>query len=372
MIKKLNLSIVAFTISFALISLVSIYSAGLYTSSSLGNLFLKQFVWYGIGAIVFLFIIRFKNNFFYEYAWFLYCFGVLLLLLLLFVGTPINNSKCWFVIPGIGSIQPSEFIKIFLTIVLAKNIFQFRKKYSTPTLSQELLFLFKNFIILLIPTILTFLQPDTGVVIIYFVIFTFMMFFSGVRLRWFLFALLGLVFILSICGGIYFFNEGMFVSIFGTSIYYRIERLFMWSNGSGLQLENALASIGSSGLLGHGFNKTPIYFPESSTDFIFAVFSSNFGFIGVLISLILFFLFDLYIFYLLRKKNNSIGKYILIGFLGMLLFQQIQNIGMTIGLFPITGITLPFISYGGSSLLSYMIIIGLITNIIFEKEKKYK
>ena len=68
MIKKLNLSIVAFTISFALISLVSIYSAGLYTSSSLGNLFLKQFVWYGIGAIVFLFIIRFKNNFFYEYA----------------------------------------------------------------------------------------------------------------------------------------------------------------------------------------------------------------------------------------------------------------------------------------------------------------
>ena len=137
-------------------------------------------------------------------------------------------------------------------------------------------------------------------------------------------------------------------------------------------MDNALASIGSSGLFGHGFNKTPIYFPESSTDFIFAVFSSNFGFIGVFVSLLLFFVFDLYIFYILKKKNNSIGKYILIGILGMLFFQQIQNIGMTIGLFPITGITLPFISYGGSSLLSYMIIIGLLTNIFFEKEKKYK
>lgn len=371
MIKKLNLPIIMFIISFACISLVSIYSASLYTSTSLGNLFLKQIVWYGIGTVVFFIIIRFKNNFFYEYAWILYYFGVLLLLLLLLIGTPINNSKCWFIIPGIGSIQPSEFVKIFLMIVWAKNIFQFRKIYSTPTLSQEFLFLIKNFVVLLIPTILTFLQPDTGAVIIYFVIFTFMMFFSGVRLRWFLFALLVLLFILGICGGIYFFNEDLFVKVFGTSIYYRIERLFMWSNGSGLQLENALASIGSSGLFGHGFNKTPIYFPESSTDFIFAVFSSNFGFIGVFVSLLLFFVFDLYIFYILKKKSNSIGKYILIGILGMLLFQQIQNIGMTIGLFPITGITLPFISYGGSSLLSYMIIIGLITNIFFEKEKKY-
>ena len=221
------------------------------------------------------------------------------------------------------------------------------------------------------PAILTFLQPDTGAVIIYLVIFIFMMFLSGIRIRWFLFALLLLGVIVGLCGGIYFINEELFVKIFGTSMYYRIERVLMWKEGTGLQLENAISAIGSGGLLGHGFNKTPIYFPEASTDFIFACFSSNFGFIGTLLSLFVFCTFDLYIFILFKKKKNSISKYLLAGILGMLFFQQIQNIGMTIGLFPITGITLPFISYGGSSLFSYMIITGLLINISLEKEKKY-
>ena len=163
--------------------------------------------------------------------------------------------------------------------------------------------------------------------------------------------------------GIYFFNENLFIDIFGTSFYYRIERFFMWKNGIGLQLENSLSAIGSSGILGHGFNNTPIYFPESSTDFIFAVFASNFGFLAVCFFILIIILFDLYILNLMRKKMTFNNKIILSGILGMLLFQQIQNIGMTIGLLPITGITLPFISYGGSSLISYMIVGGLIINI---------
>ena len=137
----------------------------------------------------------------------------------------------------------------------------------------------------------------------------------------------------------------------------------MWKNGIGMQLENSLSAIGSSGLFGHGFNKTPIYFPESSTDFIFAVYASNFGFVAVCIFLLVLVGFDFYILKLMKEISIVENKMILSGILGMLLFQQIQNIGMTIGLLPITGITLPFISYGGSSLISYMFIIGMVINI---------
>ena len=164
----------------------------------------------------------------------------------------------------------------------------------------------------------------------------------------------------------------MFIKLFGTSIYYRLDRIFNWSQGSGLQLENAMAAIGSAGLFGHGYNKTPIYFPESSTDFIFAVFASNFGFVGVVVLLGIIIYLDVKILKITRKKIEDTDKFILSGILGMLIFQQIQNIGMTVGLLPITGITLPFVSYGGSSLLSYMLLVGILINISIKKERTYK
>ena len=164
----------------------------------------------------------------------------------------------------------------------------------------------------------------------------------------------------------------LFIKIFGSNLYYIFDRIFNWSSGSGLQLENAMAAIGSAGMFGHGFNKTPIYFPEAGTDFIFAVFASNFGLFGcfLLISLLVF--LDTKIILYAQRKITDTDRYILIGIASMLVFQQIQNIGMTVGLLPITGITLPFISYGGSSLLSYMIIVGILINISMEKPIKYR
>lgn len=355
---------------FGIFSIISIYCAAIYTSSDLGSLALKQFVWYLVGGIFLILIIKFKINNIYHISWGLYAFFVLLLGLLLIFGVPVNNSKCWFIIPGIGSFQPSEFMKIILVLVLANLIYKYKSENNN-SIKNELKFIIKCLLIVAIPSILTFLQPDTGAVLIYIIIFLTMLFFAGIRLRWFLFALLFVLLIGGICGGIYFYDEELFVNIFGTSLYYRIERIFMWSDGVGLQLENALASIGSASWFGHGFNKTPVYFPEASTDFIFAVFSSNFGFVGAVLLLSLFLYFDLYILKLIKKNPNSIGSYVLAGFLGMLLFQQIQNIGMTIGLFPIMGITLPFISYGGSSLISYIIIYALIICISLEKRKSY-
>ncbi len=371
-IRKLNKKILIPICLMAVISIVTIYSALTYTSSELGNLALKQALWYFIGALLVVFLIYMKNEYLYRHTTFLYIFGNILLLGLLLFAEPVNNSKCWFIIPGIGSIQPSEFMKIFIMLMLATMIHNFRSDYKNPTLKQEFIFILKTLGIVLIPSILTFMQPDTGAVIIYFIIYFCMMFASGIRIRWFLIAFGTLLLLLGVIFGIFFLQQDLFIDLFGTDLFYRFERIFNWQSGTGLQLENALAAIGSAGFFGHGFNQTPIYFPESSTDFIFAVFASNFGFLGVIILLSIIIYFDVEIILLAKRKLLDSDKYILAGILGMLLFQQIQNIGMTVGLLPITGITLPFISYGGSSLLSYMIIIGIILNISMEKARNYK
>ena len=368
---KINFKIVIPILLMAIVSIITIYSALTYTSKSLGNLALKQAVWYIVGFILVFILLRLKNEYLYRHAWVLYIIGNVLLLWLLLFATPINNSKCWLVIPGIGSIQPSEFMKVFIMLALATMIHNFRSDYKNPSIKDEFIFILKTFLVVLVPSVLTFLQPDTGAVIIYLIIYLVMMFTSGIRIRWFVIAFIILFGILGTTLWLYFFKEDVFIKMFGSSIYYRLERLFDWQSGSGLQLENALAAIGSAGFFGHGFNKTPIYFPESSTDFIFAVFASNFGFVGVLALLAIIIYFDVNIIRLARRKIYDTDKYILTGIVAMLLFQQIQNIGMTIGLLPITGITLPFISYGGSSLLSYMIMIGIILNISMEKNKKY-
>lgn len=370
--KKVNFSILISIFFLAIISIVTIYSAQTYIAASSGNLALKQAVWYFIGAGLVLILVKLKNEYLYKNTWILYIFGNILLVLLLLFAPEINNSKCWFVIPGIGSFQPSEFMKIFLMLTLSTMIHDFRIKYTTPTIKEEFIFLLKTLIVVLIPSILTFLQPDTGCVIIYLIIYIAMMFASGIRARWFIIAFLICFMGISSIIGLYFFKEKVFIDIFGTNLFYRFNRIFDWSNGSGLQLENALSAIGSAGLFGHGFNKTPIYFPESGTDFIFAVFASNFGLFGsfLLISLLVF--FDIQIILIAQRKIKDTDRYVLIGIIAMLVFQQIQNIGMTLGLLPITGITLPFISYGGSSLLSYMIIVGMLLNISMEKPRKYK
>ena len=228
---------------------------------------------------------------------------------------------------------------------------------------EEFKFLLKVLVIVGIPSVLTFIEPDTGAVLIYFIITVVMLFVGGFKARWFVITTC----IILICGGvflgIYFMNQDLFIDIFGTSFFYRMDRILNWSNSNGLQLTNGLTAIGSGGMLGHGFNHTPIYFPEMQTDFIFAVFASNFGFLGTLLLLGLVVFFDLNIISLANKSHNDNDKLLVGGIIAVLLFQQMQNIGMTLGLLPIMGITLPFISYGGSSLLSYMILIGMLFNI---------
>lgn len=196
-----------------------------------------------------------------------------------------------------------------------------------------------------------------------------MLFTVGIRIRWFNILVVLFAAVITFILSIYFIDKDMFVNIFGSSFFLRIDRLLDWSSKAGYQLKNGITAIGSAGFLGHGFNKTPLYYPEPQTDFIFATFSSNFGFLGSCILIFIFLLLNIRLIKIAEDSKNNINKYVVFGALGMLIYQQLQNIGMTFGLMPITRITLPFVSYGGSSLLSYMIIIGLILNIHNENKK---
>ncbi len=369
--QKIDLTIVIPIVLFFIISITTIYSAMTYLSPDNGNLALKQAIWYLVGVIIIVILFKLKNDYLYRNAWLLYIIGNILLVSLLLFAPEINNSKCWFVIPYIGSFQPSEFMKIFIMLVLAVMISNFRETTDHPSIKEEFIFILKTLIVVLIPSVLTFLEPDTGAVMIYFIIYFCMMFTSGIRLRWFVILGIIIAVILGLVLGCYFLNEDLFVNILGTDLYYRFDRILDWQNGSGLQLENALAAIGSAGVFGHGFNQTPIYFPESGTDFIFAVYASNFGLLGAIVLIAIIIFFDTRLINMATKKIASRDKFVLAGIIGMLVFQQVQNIGMTLGLLPITGITLPFISYGGSSLLSYLILVGIVLNISNEKEREY-
>ena len=350
-------------ILFGLISVIAIYCTKNMLSAEFQNYWLKQIIWYGIGFILAYSLMFFGNKFLYHNAWWFYIIGVLSLIAVLFFGTSRNNATCWFKIPYIGTIQPSEFMKIFWIIILSRLIDEFNEKYIDPTVKEEFFFLIKIVILVSIPAALTFIEPDTGAVIIYLIITVTMLFIGGIRKRWFFLVFLLLGSILGTGAFIYLTNQDLFIKIFGTSLFYRIDRITNWSSSSGMQLENSLIAIGSAGILGHGFNKTPIYFPEMQTDFIFAVITSNFGLIGAISLILLIIFFDINLIRIVFKTTNFTDKYAIAGILAVLLFQQIQNISMTIGLLPIMGITLPFISYGGSSLLSYMLLVGMIFNV---------
>lgn len=355
-----NLKLIIPIVIFMIISIISIYSSQNLLSSSYDDLYIRQILWYIMGFVFIFLISNSKSDFMYKSSYILYIIGNIFLILVLFIGTETNGAKCWFTIPKIGSFQPSEFMKIILILVLSKELS--KHENMKRTFKNELKLIIKCFIITLIPSILIFLEPDTGIIFIFFAIFIIMLFIYGIRYRWFItFGLLiGILFSSFLI--LFFKYQDTFISIFGTNFFYRMDRLLDWSNGSGMQLTNALAATGSAGLYGYGFGKTPIYFPEPHTDFIFSVFASNFGFISSIILILIILYFDMQLI-ILATKCNMQNKLIVCGILSILLFQQIQNIGMNIGLLPITGITLPFISYGGSSLISYMILIGIALNI---------
>ena len=365
--NRTSLNIIISIIIFMIISILSIYTTRVFLKDSMSSLYLKQLLFYIVGIIVSIFITYKGFNLFKRYHYLIYIgINVLLLSLLLF-GVDVNGSKCWLFI-GPFSFQPSELMKISLIITLSSLVYKFKMKRDK-TMKAEFILILKLLILTSIPALLTFLEPDTGVVIIYFLILLTLLIFANINKKWYIIGNLILVSILGTFFYLYFFNRDLFLNIVGENIFYRLDRVFNWANSSGFQLENSLIAMGSSGITGFGFNQNPIYFPEPQTDFIFTTYTANFGFLGALFLILIIIIFDSSILRLAAKKIKLIDKYIIIGIFIMLFYGQVQNIAMTIGLLPITGIPLPFVSYGGSSLVSYLFIVGILLNINKERLK---
>ncbi len=359
--KNIDFTIIFYIFIFFIISIITLYSTLNYINTN--NLVIKQVLFYLFGFIIVFFILKVGNKNLYKYSLLIYILNLILLLIVLVFGNEINGTKAWIEIPIFGTLQPSEFMKIGLILFLANTITKNKKQNKS-----DIVIILKSFIIFLIPTILTFLEPDTGAVFVYLIITIVMLFAAGIKLKWFV---IGAIVLISIIGSVsyfYFFKQDLFIKTLGSDFFYRFDRIIDWSKSSGIQLENSIISISSSKIFGHGFNNIPIYFPELQTDFIFASFTSCFGLFGAILLIIFLFLFNNKILNLSKNSKLDINKLVLLGFFSAIFYQQIQNISMTIGLLPITGITLPFISAGGSSLLSYIILVGIVINISKEKE----
>ncbi len=297
-----------------------------------------------------------------KYSYYIYIVSIILLILVLILGNEINNTKGWITFGSLG-FQPSEFAKIALILYLSKilNDYHFEENKDN---KKEFKLILKIILITFIPSILVFIEPDTGAVIGYLLIAFVMIFFSEIRKKWFILLCILFLILITCVTLFYIYYPNQFINIFGDGFYYRINRIVEWRSSSGMQLENSLIAIANSGLFGFGIKNTPIYFPEPYSDFIFSVFTSNFGLIGVIVLLSVLLLFDYQIIKIGINTSKTINKYMIAGIITSFIYPQIQNISMTTGILPIIGITLPFISYGGSSLLVSFLMVALVINSI--------
>ncbi|MCI8670759.1 MAG: putative lipid II flippase FtsW [Bacilli bacterium] len=279
------------------------------------------------------------------------CLILLILVLIPGIGSVRNGSRSWFGIGGLG-IQPSEFAKIGLIIYTAKYLSRNQKNMKDIKKGALPIFLVIGVFFLLIM-----LEPDFGTAMVITLTLICLIFISGLKISFFV--KLGLLGILGIVGLI-------------IAAPYRMARIISflnpWSDplGSGYQIIQSLYAIGPGGLLGQGFmnsRQKHFYLPEPQTDFIFSIISEEFGFMGVIIVCSFFFL----IFYRMLKvamsSNDLFKKYLAFGLAFGIFIQAGLNLAVVVGLIPVTGVTLPFFSYGGSSLLVSMLSVGLVLNI---------
>jgi len=356
---KKNLGLYLFLVTMILIvfGIIMIYSSSsIWAEYKFNDAFKyvkNQALFAFIGTFVMIIISKIDYKFYYNKASQIFLISIILLVLVLIpgIGSVRNGSRSWF---GIGSfgVQPSEFAKLSLIILASKYLTKSNKfvkdikKGVIPILT--LLFLVFGLIML---------QPDFGTGMIIVVSILSLLYIAGVNIKFFiglgLLGVIGITFLILIAP-------------------YRMDRITSfvdpWNDplGTGFQIIQSLYAIGPGGLLGMGFLKSrqkQFYLPEPQTDFIFSIISEEFGVLGVVIVTSLF----VSILYLGIKialnSKDSFAKYLAFGLLFQMLIQAVMNLAVVIGLIPVTGVTLPFLSYGGSSLLISMVSIGIILSI---------
>ena len=353
--KKIDKSILISVIIISLFGLLMIYSSSSIWAEYKFNdpyKFLKtQAIFLIVGYFIIYLISNIPYQVYYKYSNIILIISIILLILVLIpgIGTVRNGSRSWFGIGSLG-IQPSEFAKIGIIIFTAKYLTNNKMKDIKHSVLPIL-----SIVLLIFGLIM--LQPDFGTGVIIVITIIVLLYVSGVKMNFFI--RLGILGLIGIVGLIIIAP-------------YRLKRIVSFINpcddplGSGFQIIQSLYAIGPSGLLGAGLGNSiqkHFYLPEPQTDFIFAIISEELGFMGVLIITTLFLVIIIRGLKISINQEDNFSKYLSFGLIFSLAFQTILNLMVVVGLIPVTGVTLPFLSYGGSSLLVSMTNIGIILNI---------
>lgn len=372
--KRIDWTLTSILFIFFFISLLAISSA--QTSSYTGNNFIpRQVIYYGILVIIILCVMYFDMDFYKKITWYLYGLGIVLLVVLLFmpegkgqIGEVINGAKSWYHTP-LGNIQPSEFMKIFYILACARTI-SLHNGHFTRNLKNDFFLLLKILGLLVVPFLLVFDQPDLGSSLVFIAITIALILVSGIS--WAI--IIPLLTLGAAAGGLVIwmvFNMQDFLKdMFGIEPY-KLGRIISWfdpynyATGEGFQLITSMNAIGSGELVGKGYLNREVYVVENHTDFIFTVIGEEWGFFGASFVICLYFILVYHFINIAMKIKDSYSAYVCMGIIAMITFHVVENIGMTIQLLPITGIPLPFISYGGSSLMGNAFALGLIFSMHF-------
>jgi rod shape determining protein RodA len=293
------------------------------------------------------------------YTPFIWGFGVLGLVFVLLpgVGSTVNGAKAWIPLPGGFQIQPAEIAKISIIIGISMLLSERTHNSDAPTHKDVL----KSLAVAALPILLILAQPDMGTVFIISASVVTILAVSGAPTRW----VVGLI-LLAVIGGFVATKAGVISD-------YQIKRLQSFvdpnadSQGAGYQLRQARITVGSGGLIGTGLFNGPQtngrFVPEQQTDFIFTVAGEELGFLGSGLIIFLLFLVLMRAFAIARRSTDPYGTLVCTGVIAWFAFQIFENIGMTLGLMPMTGVPLPFMSYGGSSMFANLIGFGLLQNV---------
>jgi len=356
-LKDLDFGLIFTVLLLIVIGIVNIYSA---TYNESGLYYVKrQILWVGVSVFMMYFLILFDYSIVGIYSELIYWFFNIMLLITYFVAEAINGASGWLNFGPIN-LQPSEFAKIALCIFLSKKISEYEGKINK----------FSELMIILgyaaITMVLIVIEPDMGMVMLCF------------------FMVIGIIFVSDISG------KKMVVLLACATLAivitlnfpylppYMKERVDSFINGnntsgSAYQVVQSIVAIGSGKIFGTGFLKSVKtsagHVPEASTDFIFSVIGEEWGLIGGIVVILLYIILIYRVLKISKNAKNSFGKIFTAGIASLWIFQYFQNIGMTISVMPVTGVTLPFVSYGGSSIMSNFIALGLILNIGMRKKK---
>ena len=336
------------------VGVLNIYSTGFSLSGIKHSpLYIKQMQWIAIGLIFMIVAFLLDYRVINQYVYFLYGGSLLLLLLVSLYGYTTHGSQRWFVLGGF-SFQPSEIVKLTLILSLARY-FNDHRANSGYTLKD----LFVPFLIMLLPFLFVLRQPDLGTALMLFLIFFSLVLFVGIRWKDALTAAAGALIMMPLAW--HFLRD------------YQKDRILTFFNperdplGAGYHIIQSMIAIGSGGFFGKGYLKgtqTQLKFlPEQQTDFVFSVFAEEWGFLGGIILTVMFLNLIVWGIKIALHSRDYLGTLIAYGITMLIFWGVFINMGMVLGILPVVGIPLPFLSYGGSAIVVLMTAIGLLMNI---------